>query len=207
MSGKAQSNYRESLPEAVAARLAGRGTKDRLDHVRSVAATVERIAVGGGWPQAVVEAAARAAWYHDALKADSIDEWLRFITAVDQEPDGWAVSQAPKLLHAQAAAAWAVVEWAEQDTEVLAAVRHHPTGHPDWGTVGWLLYVADFCEPLRDHALEIQTASLIVLAGQGPAGLRRAAAQVLDHRVHWLVERERPIHPLSWAALTASART
>jgi HD superfamily phosphohydrolase YqeK len=200
-------NHLKLLPEAVAARLAGHGATDRLDHVRSVVVTVERIAVGGGWPRAVVEASARAAWYHDAMKADSIDEWLRFIAAVDQEPDGWAASKAPKLLHAQAAAAWAVVEWAEQDTEVLAAVRHHPTGHPDWGTVGWLLYVADFCEPLRDHALEMQTASLIVLAGQGPAGLQRAAARVLNHRVHWLVERERPVHPLSWAALTASAGT
>ena len=204
MSNKAQSNYRESLPEAVAARLAERGATGRWEHVRSVASTVERMGVEGGWPQAVVEATTRAAWYHDALKADSVEDWLRWIAAVDQEPDSWAVAKAPKLLHAQAAAAWAIVEWAEQDAEVLAAVQHHPTGHPDWGTVGWLLYVADFCEPLRDHALEIDTTSLIILAGQGSAGLERAAAQVLDHRVQWLVERGRPVHPLSLAALTTS---
>jgi len=200
-------NQLKSLPHAVAVRLAERGATGRLEHVRSVASTVERIGAEGGWSQAIVDGTTRAAWYHDALKADSIDEWLRLIAAVDEEPDGWAAAESPKLLHAQAAAAWAVVKWGEQDTEVLSAVRYHPTGYPDWGTVGWLLYVADFCEPLRDHALEMQTASLIVLAGQGPAGLRRAAARVLDHRVHWLVERDRPVHPLSWAALTASAGT
>lgn len=201
MSSRAQSNRHASLPEVVAARLADRGATDRWQHVRSVADTVEEIGVEGGWPKTVVEATVRAAWYHDALKADSVDDWLRWIAAADQEPDSWAVTQAPQLLHAHAAAAWAVVEWAEEDEEVLSAVRHHPTGHPDWGTVGWLLYVADFCEPLRDHSERIDTASLIVLAGQGRAGLNRAAACVLNHRVQFMVERGRAIHPLSLAAL------
>ncbi len=203
MSNRAQSNPQTLLPEAVAARLADRGATDRWQHVRSVVHTVERMGADGGWPQAVVEATVRAAWYHDALKADSVDDWLRWIAAVDQEPDGWAATKAPKLLHAHAAAAWAVVEWSERDEDVLAAVQHHPTGHPDWGTVGWLLYVADFCEPLRDHSEKIDTASLVILAGQGPAGLERAVVRVLDHRVQWMIERDRPIHPLSLAALAA----
>jgi HD superfamily phosphohydrolase YqeK len=203
MSNRAQSNPYASLPEAVAARLTGRGATDRWNHVRSVANTVEEIGTEGDWPEAVVKATLRAAWYHDALKADSVDDWLRWIAAVDQEPDSWAATEAPKLLHAHAAAAWAVLEWSEQDEEVLTAVRHHPTGHPDWGTVGWLLYVADFCEPLRNHSAKIDTASLIVLAGQGPTGLEHAAARVLSHRVHWMVERGRAVHPLSLAALAA----
>jgi HD superfamily phosphohydrolase YqeK len=203
MSNRAQSNPHASLPEAVAVRLADRGATDRWQHVRSVADTVEEIGANGHWPETVVEGAVRAAWYHDALKADSVDDWLRWIAAVDEEPDRWAAAEAPKLLHAHAAAAWAVIEWSEQDEEVLTAVRHHPTGHPDWGTVGWLLYVADFCEPLRDHTKKIDTASLIVLAGQGPSGLKRAAARVLNHRVRWMVRRGRAIHPLSLAALAA----
>ncbi len=203
MSSRAQSNPHASLPEVVAARLADRGATDRWQHVRSVADTVEEIGAEGDWPKTVVEATVRAAWYHDALKADSVDDWLRWIAAADQEPDSWAVTQAPKLLHAHAAAAWAATEWAEQDEEVLSAVRHHPTGHPDWGTVGWLLYVADFCEPLRDHSEMIDTASLIVLAGQGSAGLNRAAARVLNHRVQFTVQRGGAVHPLSLAALAA----
>ncbi len=201
MSNRAQSNPHASLPEAVAARLTGRGATDRWNHVRSVANTVEEIGTEGDWPEAVIEATLRAAWYHDALKADSVDDWLHWIAAVDQEPDSWVATEAPKLLHAHAAAAWAVLEWSEQDEEVLTAVRHHPTGHPGWGTVGWLLYVADFCEPLRNHSAKIDTASLIVLAGQGPTGLEQAAAKVLSHRVQWMVERGRAVHPLSLAAL------
>ncbi len=102
MSNRAQSNPQTLLPEAVAARLADRGATDRWQHVRSVVHTVERMGADGGWPQAVVEATVRAAWYHDALKADSVDDWLRWIAAVDQEPDGWAATKAPKLLHAHA---------------------------------------------------------------------------------------------------------
>lgn len=203
MSSRAQSNPDASLPEAVAARLADRGATDRWQHVRSVADTVEEIGAEGDWPKTVVEATVRAAWYHDALKADSVDDWLRWIAAVDQEPDNWALAQAPQLLHAHAAAAWAAIEWSEQDEEVLSAVRYHPTGHPDWGTVGRLLYVADFCEPLRAHSEQIDTASLIVLAGQGRAGLARSAARVLNHRVQFMVQRGRAIHPLSLAALAA----
>lgn len=203
MSNKARSNRHASLPEAVATRLAERGATDRWRHVRSVADTVGEIGTQGDWPQTVVKATVRAAWYHDALKADSVEDWLRWIAAVDQEPDSWAAVEAPNLLHAHAAAAWAAVEWSEQDEEVLTAVRHHPTGHPNWGTIGWLLYVADFCEPLRDHSEKIDTASLIVLAGQGPAGLEHAAARVLNHRVRWMVDRGRAVHPLSLAALAA----
>src|SRR5688500_18771071 len=157
MSGRARTEPRgaspapplETLRADVRARLAGR---PRLDHVESVVATILRVAAG--WPAAERDAAERAAWYHDAVKAEGLEGWRALIREAGETPDPWAEEHVPALLHAPAAAAWAAAR-GERDPAVLDAVRHHPTGHAEWGAVGRALYVADFAEPTRRYAAEV----------------------------------------------------
>ena len=183
-------------PEVLRAEIAPRLSPARLAHVEAVARTTEEIATGGGWPAATVEAAVRAAWIHDAVKDENPDQWLRRIEEAGWEPDAWALAHAPQLLHAQAAAAWARSR-GETDSEVLDAVRHHPTGHPAWGVIGRVLYVADFTEPTRSFADEARSAEIRALASAGASGLARAARRVLRLRIRWLLEQGLPVHPLS----------
>jgi len=179
------------------AEAARRLTGSRLAHVEAVAETVAALAAAGGWPSAVATLALRAAWIHDAWKDEPRDAWIGIIEGAGWKPDPWAVAHGPHLLHAQAAAAWAAVN-GESDADLLAAVRHHPTGHPAWGPVGKLLYVADFCEPTRPFAREQDTAALRSRAGAGEEGLAEAARRVLALRLEWLIRAVRPIHPHSW---------
>lgn len=188
----------ESLAGAVRDRLEGA----RLAHVESVVETAGAIAERAGWPAAERAKAVRAAWYHDAVKAEPPEAWVRRIEAAGGTPDPWALANGPGLLHAPAAAAWAA-ERGETDPDVLAAVRHHPTAHPDWGDVGRLLYVSDFCEPRREHATAVGADRLRSRAAEGPGALAAAARDVLELRLRWLLGRGRPVHPDSWRAWNA----
>ncbi len=175
---------------------------ERLAHVAAVAETCAGIASAGKWPPPVAEGALRAAWIHDAWKEDPPAAWRDVMRSAGWEPDPWSVRHAPHLLHAEAAAAWAQAR-GEADPEVIAAVRHHPTGHPGWGPVGRILFVSDFCEPTRSFAEALETASLRARAGEGTEGLAEAARRVLALRLRRLLDKERPAHPRSWETWNA----
>lgn len=185
------------LAREVARRLTAREGKGgpRLAHVRGVVETVRQIAAASDDPHLAITAE-RAAWIHDAFRLDDPLSLRRWIDAAGEEPDPWALAHAPALLHAQAAAVWAAAR-GETDPDVLMAIRHHPTGHPEWGPVGFLLYVADFCEPGRPHAGPLETAALRRRAGEGGDGLVDAARRVLSLRLAYDLKKDRAIHPMS----------
>jgi len=166
----------------------------RLAHVRGVVETVRTAAGAGGWPAAISDRAVRAAWVHDVVRLEDPDRLRRRIVDAGEDPDPWALAHAPRLLHAQAAAVWAIGR-GETDTDVLSAVRYHPTAHPGWGPVGLLLYVADFCEPGRPYADRLDTARIRTLAEEGPEGLAEAARRVLGLRLAHQLAKGHEVHP------------
>ncbi len=194
----------DGLARAVARRLARREGEagQRLAHVRGVVEAVREMAEAGDWSAERASAAARAAWIHDALRLEDPESHRRRIEAAGEELDRWALAHAPKLFHAHAAAVWAAAR-GEADPEVLMAVRHHPTAHPDWGPVGQLLYVADFCEPGRSYAERLRTAELRRRAATGREGLAEVACRVLSLRLTHVAREDRPVHPLSLRAWKA----
>ncbi len=80
---------------------------------------------------------------HDALK-DAPKEALKPLAGPDW-PD--------PLLHAPACAARLEAEGVRDD-ELLLAIAHHSTGHPEFEALGECLYVADFLEPGRGYLTE-----------------------------------------------------
>ena len=201
MSGREPTDAAPPVAE-IAAAVRARLTGDRLAHVESVVETARGIAAGGGWPAGVRAAAERAVWWHDGLKSDGPGAWRAAIRAAGEIPDPWADAHGPGLLHAQAAAVWAAGR-GETDPEVLSAVRHHPTGWPDWGPVGRILYVSDFAEPRRAHAGRVGAAALVARAAEGAEGLAAAARDVLALRLAHLLESRRKVHPASLEAWNA----
>jgi len=173
--------------------VAPRLTARRMAHVESVAEAMGKVA--RVWTPDRRAAARRAAWLHDAWRNATVDESMAAIRSAGEEPDPWALRYAPVLLHAQAAAAWAPTATSEADPEVLLAVRHHPTGHPDWGAVGRALYVADFCEPTRAFAAALHTDRLLERAASGAESLTAVALEVLVLRLRRAIDEKRPIHP------------
>lgn len=161
--------------------------------MESVVAAIGSVA--RDWPADRRQAALRAAWLHDAWRSATVEESAAAIRSAGEEPDPWSLDHAPVLLHAQAAAAWAPSATGESDPEVLLAVRHHPTGHPDWEGVGRALYVADFCEPTRAFAGELATGRLLERAASGGGALAAVALEVLVLRLGRAIGSRRPVHP------------
>ena len=56
---------------------------------------------------------------------------------------------APILLHGPVAAVLAEREWDIDDAEILDAIRWHTTAHPDFGSLGVTLFLADKLEPAK----------------------------------------------------------
>jgi predicted HD superfamily hydrolase involved in NAD metabolism len=192
---------RRLTAEEVRDEVAPRLTPARLSHVEAVVETIGLVTAR--WGANARGAALRAGWLHDAWRCAPAEEALAEIRARGEEPDPWALRHAPVLLHAQAAAVWAESALGEADPHVLGAVRHHSSGHPDWGPVGLALYVADFCEPTRAFATELRTDRLIASAAAGQAPLAAAALEVLRLRLEWAIRDGRQIHPDSVRAWNA----
>lgn len=88
-------------------------------------------------------------WRSYALVAD----WRIPVTAVERRH--------PKMLHGAVAAARLQREFGVSDRSVITAVRHHTLGHPDLDEVGFLIFVADYCEPGRSDPDEATRAAIL----------------------------------------------
>ncbi len=89
-----------------------------------------------------------AAWGHDLAREWSHEALLS--TAVkDGQPISPLEREHPVLLHGRVSALILSGTFSVSDEEVLDAVRHHTLGHRHLGTLGKVLYVADYFEPGR----------------------------------------------------------
>jgi len=134
-----------------------------------------------------------AAWLHDALR-DADPETLR--PTVEE-----ALRDLPgKLIHGPAVAARLRAEGVE-DEGLLHAITYHTLGHPDFDTVGRLLYIADFLEPGRSF----RPLWRAVLRSRMPHAADEVIREVAAARVRHLLERGMTIRPETlafWNAIT-----
>jgi HD superfamily phosphohydrolase YqeK len=105
----------------------------------------------------------RAGWLHDALR-DALPPF------------------ADPLSHGPAAADRAAAA-GERDPGVLAAVRYHTIGSPDWDDVGRMLYLADFLEPGR----ATDPADRADLARRVPTERDAILVEVARRRIGWVL--------------------
>lgn len=60
------------------------------------------------------------------------------------------------LLHAKAGAILAKMEYDIKDVDILHAIAVHTTGEPDMNTLDKIIYIADYIEPGRDKAPNLE---------------------------------------------------
>jgi HD superfamily phosphohydrolase YqeK len=156
----------------------------RLAHIQRVAD------LAGRWADALDVSAderarwLRAVWLHDALR-DAEESDLRWLAPDFEGP--------VELIHGPAAARRAAQE-GEPDLGVLAAVRWHSFGSPEWDTVGRVLYCADYLEPGRNHDPEGRAR----LAAEYPTDPDAVLREVALRRITWLVRSGWPIPEITW---------
>ena len=117
------------------------GASQLVFGIERVAALASRWADEMQLPAPERDRVLRAVWLHDALR-DAEEADMRWLAPEFEGP--------ADLLHGPAAARRAAQE-GETDLGVLAAVRWHSLGSPEWDHVGRMLYCADFLEPGRKH--------------------------------------------------------
>lgn len=123
----------------------------------------------------------KAGLWHDALR-DAPEEELRALT---EDPKREA-----ELLHGPAVAR--LLEQRDEGTPtVLAAIRYHTVGSPDWDRTGRALYMADFLEPGRSFSRRDRA----FLAAQVPHDFDGVFRQVLRARLEYAVREGYTLFP------------
>ena len=123
----------------------------------------------------------QAGLLHDALRDASEDE-LRALAG-----DG---GRETELLHGPAVANL-LASRGEANASVLAAIRYHTVGSPDWDRTGRALYMADFLEPGRHFARSDRA----FLATQVPHDFDGVFRQVLRARLEYALREGFTLFP------------
>lgn len=158
-----------------------RVTEKRKRHIARV------IAVLATWADEIgVTADERHDWLtagllHDALR-DAPEEELRRLAN-----DG---GRETELLHGPAVANL-LASRGEANASVLAAIRYHTVGSPDWDRTGRALYMADFLEPGRQFARRDRA----FLAAQVPHDFDGVFRQVLRARLEYALREGFTLFP------------
>ena len=154
----------------------------RRRHVERVAGLLEDWAVAGSLPSEERTRWIAAGYLHDAVKEKPEEELRALLSGQDRalpEP----------LLHGPAVAELMRREGVD-DRELLLALAYHTLGHPEFGRIGWALYVADFLEPGRDFANEWRAG----LRARMPGEMADVIKEILGSRIIYRLEQGHHVH-------------
>lgn len=139
----------------------------RYEHSLSVSFICVALAMRYGIDLQKAEA---AGLLHDCAKCYSDRELFRLC-----EKRQIALSEderlAPAVIHARYGAWMAEHEYGIRDPEILEAIRWHTTGKPAMSRLDMILYIADYIEPRREKAANLQ-------------GMRRMAFISLEETIY-----------------------
>jgi len=122
--------------------------KERYEHTKGVMYTAASLAMAYGYS---IENAMIAGLLHDCAKCIPNNEKIalcekhHIIVTTAEEAN-------PSLLHAKLGALLAEIEYDIINPEILHAIKVHTTGEPDMSLLDKIIFIADYIEPGRDKA-------------------------------------------------------
>ena len=164
-------------------------------HVSRVEAGARHLAAVHELDRDVCVAAAAG---HDLFRHCSDDELLRLSRQYGVAV-GEAERAAPIILHGPLAAAWSRQELGVAHEEVLCAIAHHTTAHPQFSEAALAVFLADKIDPRKVE----RDAGLRAVAAAAEHDLCAAAAMFLERRLAEQLASGRPLHPLAVASRNA----
>lgn len=158
--------------------------KSRYIHTQGVIAAARHLAQIHHYNE---EKAAIAALLHDCAKYMPEEERVAYC-----ESHGVDVNDAERtnltLLHAKCGAVMAEEEFGIENQEILHAIRVHTTGEPEMNLLDKIIFVADYIEPNRTHAPNLE-----MLRALAETDLDRATALILSDTLDYLKKKGRTI--------------
>ena len=120
----------------------------RYEHTLGVMYTAGSLAMAYGQD---IRQAMLAGLLHDCAKCISLEEMIQWCDKYN-----FSISEMERrsknLLHAKAGAVMAEHEYHINDREILQAITYHCTGAPNMSMLDKIVYIADFIEPGRKDA-------------------------------------------------------
>lgn len=158
----------------------------RYEHTLGVMYTAGCMAMAHGYD---IKKSMLAGLLHDCAKCMTHEERVALcnthqvaVTASEHENKA--------ILHAKAGAILAKIEYDITDTEILHAIAVHTTGEPNMNMLDKIIYIADYIEPGRDKAPNLEY--IRTLAYQD---LDACMAQILQDTLNYLNARGGNIDP------------
>ena len=96
--------------------------------------------------------------------------------------------ESPYLLHSKLGAFYADVKYGIKDEDILGAIKWHTTGHPDMTMLEKIVFVADYIEPYRNKAANLDTIRYLAFTD-----IDKAVLQILNDTINYLNKKGNPI--------------
>lgn len=185
-------------PEAIRERFV-EAMADRPEKLQKHARRVER----GALHLAAVheldrDICAAAAAGHDLFRHCKDSELLA-LSRHYRVPIGEDELAAPIVLHGPLAAVYAREAMQIEHDEILSAISHHTTAHPDYSLESLVVFLADKVEPRKAR----NDPGLMAVAAAAEHDLYAAAAMFLERRLTSQLNNGQPLHALAVASRNA----
>ncbi len=127
--------------------------EDRYEHTLGVMYMCAALAMAHGYD---LNAAQTAGLLHDCAKCIPNKKKIKLCEQYHVELTDFE-KEHPFLIHAKLGAYIAKTKYDIQDPDILSAITWHTTGRPDMSLLDKIVYIADYIEPLRDKAPDLET--------------------------------------------------
>ncbi|MBR2404010.1 MAG: bis(5'-nucleosyl)-tetraphosphatase (symmetrical) YqeK [Lachnospiraceae bacterium] len=160
--------------------------KERYEHTKGVMYTAASMAMAHGYS---IEQSMIAGLLHDCAKCIPNDEKLT-LCEKHQILVTSAETENPSLLHSKLGALLAELEYDITDPEILHAIKVHTTGEPGMSVLDKIIFIADYIEPGRDKAPNLDKVRKIAFVD-----LNACMAQILRDTLIYLKQGNEVIDP------------
>lgn len=96
--------------------------------------------------------------------------------------------KSPYLLHSKLGAFYAHTKYGIDDSDILGAITWHTTGHPDMTMLEKIVFVADYIEPYRNKAANLDKIRYLAFTN-----IDAAILKILNDTISYLKEKKTPI--------------
>lgn len=160
----------------------------RYEHTLGVAYTAACLAMRYGYN---MEKAYIAGLLHDCAKCMSNKDKIEYCEK-HNIPINSTEQANPSLLHAKVGAEMSRRKYDIDDSEIYQAIQYHTTGHPNMTLLDKILYIADYMEPHRDEA-----PNLDLVRKQVFIDIDTALFTILKDSVDYLDSSDKPVDPMT----------
>lgn len=161
----------------------------RYEHTLSVAYTAANLAMVHS---ADVSSALIAGMLHDCAKCISGKKLISICKKNSIDFSEVESNNPSALLHAKAGAVLAREKYGIEDEDILNAIKYHTTGRPNMSRLEKILYIADYIEPYRKHA-----SNLNQIRNMAYQDLDNTLLKILGDTLSYLMSTDGQIDPMT----------